>query len=66
MEESKEKLRLRFEAETDVVIDPYPEDWKKYAEWLENLSIKEFNNEIINENELLRKAIQEAINVLDV
>ena len=36
MEESKEKLRLAFEAETNVVIEAYPEDWKKYAKGLEN------------------------------
>ncbi|MEK6697421.1 MAG: hypothetical protein AABZ10_00060 [Nitrospirota bacterium] len=65
MEESKEKLRLRFQAETDVVIEPYPEDWKQYAEWLENLAIKELNNEMVKENELLLKKIREAMDALE-
>ena len=66
MQESKEKLRLAFEAETDVVIEAYPEDWKKYAKWLENLAIKKLNNEVIKENELLRNAMQKAMKALDV
>ncbi len=66
MEESKERLRLAFEAETDIVIDAYPKDWKKYAEWLENLAIKKLNNEVIKENELLRNAMQKAMKALDV
>ena len=65
MEESKQKLRLRFQAETDVVIEPYSEDWKQYAEWLENLAIKELNNEIVKENELLLRKIREAMNALE-
>ena len=66
MEESKERLRLAFEAETDIVIDAYPKDWKKYAEWLEKLAIKKLNNEVIKENELLRNAMQKAMKALDV
>jgi hypothetical protein len=66
MEESKERLRLAFEAETDVVIEAYPEDWKRYAEWLENLAIKKLNNEVIKENELLINAMQKAMKALDV
>ena len=65
MEESKQKLRLRFQAETDVVIEPDSEDWKQYAEWLENLAIKELNNEIVKENELLLKKIREAMKALE-
>ncbi len=65
MEESKQKLRLFFQAETDVVIEPNSEDWKQYAEWLENLAIKELNNEIVKENELLQKKIREAMNILE-
>lgn len=65
MEESRQKLRLLFQAETDVVIEPHPEDWKQYAEWLENLAIKELNNEIVKENELLLKKIREAMNILE-
>jgi hypothetical protein len=66
MEESKERLRLAFEAETDVVIEAYPEDWKRYAEWLENLAIKKLNNDVIKENELLITAMQKAMKALDV
>lgn len=65
MEGSKEKLRLRFQAETDVVIEPDSEDWKQYAEWLENLAIKKLNNELVKENELLLKKIQKAMDALD-
>ncbi len=66
MEETKEKLRLTFEAETDVIIEAYPEDWKKYAKWLEKLAIEKLNNEVIKENELLRNAMQKAMKALDV
>ncbi len=66
MEESKERLRLAFEAETDIEIDAYPSNWKKYAEWLESFSIKKLNNEVIKENELLRNAMQKAMSALDV
>ena len=66
MEKSKEKLRLAFEAETNVVIEAYPEDWKKYAKWLENLAIEKLNNEVIKENELLRNVMQKAMSALDV
>ena len=66
MEESKEKLRLAFEAETNIVIEAYPEEWKKYAKWLENLAIEKLNNKIIKENELLRNAMQKAMSALDV
>jgi len=65
MEESRETLRLAFEAETDIVIELYSEDWKKYAQWLENLAIKELNSEIIKENEQLRNALEEAMNILE-
>ena len=66
MQETKEKLRLTFEAETDVVIEAYPEDWKRYAKWLEKLAIEKLNNEVIKENELLRNAMQKAMKALDV
>ncbi len=66
MEESKERLRLAFEAETDMEIETYPRDWKKYAEWLENLAIENLNNDVIKENELLRNAMQKAMSALDV
>lgn len=65
MPESKQKLRLRFEAETDVVIEPYPEHWKQYAEWLEDLAIKELNNEMVKENERLLQKMRDAMDALE-
>lgn len=65
MEESKQRLRLRFQAETDVEIEPCPEDWKLYAEWLEKLAVNDLNNEMVKENELLLKKIQEAMETLE-
>ena len=65
MKESREMLRQRFQAQTDIEVDPQPGDWKRYAEWLEKLSIKELNSELVKENEMLRNKIQEAIDVLE-
>ncbi len=31
MKESREMLRLRVQAETDVEADPIPADWGRYA-----------------------------------
>ncbi len=65
MDESKDALRARFEAETDIVLVPHPEHWKQYAEWLEELAVKELNNELVRENELLQNKIKEAVDVLE-
>lgn len=65
MKEGKAILRQRFEAETDIEIDQQPRDWGKYATWLEKLAIKELNNELARENELLRNKMEEAVNVLE-
>ncbi len=65
MDESKDALRLRFEAETDIVLVPHPEHWKQYAEWLEELAVKELNNELVRENESLQNKIKEAMDVLE-
>jgi hypothetical protein len=65
MKESKQRLRLRFQAETDVEVDPCPQDWKRYAEWLEKLAIKKLNNQLVKENNLLLEKIQEAMNALE-
>ena len=65
MKESREMLRQRFQAQTDIEVDPQPGDWKRYAEWLEKLSIKELNSELVKENEMLRNKIQEAMDVLE-
>ncbi len=63
--ESREMLRQRFQAQTDVEVDPQPEDWRRYAEWLERISIKKLNNELAEENEMLRNRMQTAMNVLE-
>lgn len=65
MKESREMLRQRFQAQTDIEVDPQLGDWKRYAEWLEKLTIKELNSELVKENEMLRNRIQEAIDVLE-
>jgi hypothetical protein len=65
MNESREILRQRFQAQTDVEIDPEPENWKRYAVWLEKLSIKELNSELAKENEMLRNKMQEAMGALE-
>lgn len=65
MEQGKEALRLRFESQTDIVLVPHPEHWQEYAEWLEELAVKELNNELVRENELLRNKITEAMDALE-
>ncbi len=63
--ETKQRLRSRFEAETDVVVEPDHENWKQYAEWLENLAVGELNNELVKENELLLKKMRDAMEALE-
>ncbi len=65
MKANRNPLRERFQAETDVEIDPQPEDWRRYALWLEKLSLKELNNELIRENELLRSRMRKAMDTLE-
>ena len=43
---------------------PQPIDWKKYAEWLENLAIDELNKKAIEKNQLLRNVIHKTIDYL--
>lgn len=64
MKESRKVLRQRFEAQTDIELAQKP-DWKRYAEWLEALAIKDLNKEILRENEMLRSRMQEAMDVLE-
>ncbi len=64
MNESRAMLRQRFQAQTDVEIDPEPANWKRYSLWLEELAIGELNNELVKENEVLRKVMLKAMNVL--
>ncbi len=65
MKKSRAMLRQRFQAETDVEMDPQPQDWGKYAVWLEGLAVKELNNELVRENEFLRAKMGEAADVLE-
>jgi hypothetical protein len=64
MKESSEMLRLRFEAETNYVPG-LPDGWKKYAEWLERIEIKQLNNEVVRDNTRLRTKMQKAMDVLE-
>jgi hypothetical protein len=66
MQPSQQELRLRFEAETDIVISKKTKDWQKYALWLENLNIKKINDELVQENEKLRNAFYAAMDILEV
>ena len=65
MKESKEMLRQRFEAQTDIELAQKPDRWKSYAEWLERLACGKINHELIRENEILHKKMQEAMVVLE-
>lgn len=65
MEQGKEALRLRFESQTDIVLVPHPEHWQQYAEWLEELAIKEINTELVKENEWLRDKMSKAMQSLE-
>jgi hypothetical protein len=66
-ETGKMFLRSRFEAETDIQLSscPAPEEWQYYAEWLENRSIRELNEEQIEKNESLYKLIWTTIHMLE-
>jgi hypothetical protein len=66
MQPSQQELRLRFEAETDIVVNQKTKDWRAYALWLENLNIKKINDELVQENEKLRNAFYEAMDILEV
>ncbi len=65
MLEGKKMLRQRFQAETDVEMEPEPQDWQQYALWLEHLALNELNAELIEENEFLRDAMKNAFSILD-
>ena len=64
MEESIKKLRFDFEAETDIVVDKSPEDWQRYAMWLEKITVNELNKQMVKENVVLKDMMQEALNLL--
>jgi len=64
MEESIQKLRLDFEAETDISIDKSPADWQQYAMWLEQMTVNELNGQMVKENLVLKDMMQEAMTLL--
>lgn len=65
MNETAERLRLKFESETDLIISEESNDWEDYALWLEHICTEEIKNNTIKENNILRNIIQETINALE-
>jgi hypothetical protein len=67
MNQSKQMLRQRFYAETDIDVETesHPACWRQYADWLEKAAIKELNHELILDNKMLHGKIQESINILN-
>lgn len=65
MDKSREYLRMQFEAETDIVIEAHPDDWKDYALWLEKLSIKDLNSEVIKMYKHLREKVHQVVDILE-
>ena len=61
----KKKLRARFQSETEIEIFTKSEDWDKYAEWLETLNVKEINTGLAQENDLMRKSMEKAKDILE-
>ena len=66
MGDLREKLRLDFYSITDTKGGSIPGNWKKYAEWLEDLRIKKINNELFRENELYRKKLNKICEISDI
>ncbi len=69
MEEAQKKaiefLRQRFEALTDITLGNDPYACKEYAEWLETLDIQRLNFEIERSNDILRRKMREAMDILE-
>lgn len=65
MGDAKERLRLKFESETDIVIDEKTKAWEKYALWLERVNAEKIKNKIVKENNFIRDKIQNAFDILD-
>lgn len=65
MDEVQKFLRLKFEAETDIVVKEKTACWKQYALWLERAQMKILRRKIIKENNVLRANIHRAIKILD-
>lgn len=43
MNQDNKKLRMIFEAETNIILGTSTYNWEKYALWLEELSIMNLN-----------------------
>ena len=65
MSDAITELRTRFECETDIKLDPTPEDWKQYATWLEKEVETRINAEAISENHLLRDTFFQVSDLLE-
>jgi len=65
MNQAKEKLRGDFYAKTDISVNIEPENWQKYAEWLENLTVEKMNAEILYRYNRLYEKVEMIIDVLD-
>ncbi|MEW5894471.1 MAG: hypothetical protein AB1650_01750 [Candidatus Omnitrophota bacterium] len=65
MDEVQKFLRLKFEAETDIVVNEKTACWKQYALWLERAQMKILRKKVIKENNILRVNIHRAIKILD-
>ncbi len=65
MENIQVVLRERFFCETDIKLDPTPDDWRQYALWLEKDAVTRLNAEAMAENALLRDAFFHVTDLLD-
>ncbi len=65
MIDSKKELRARFECETDIRLEPVPENWQQYAIWLEKDVASRLNAETAAENYLLREVFFRVSDLLE-
>ncbi|MFC1616705.1 hypothetical protein ACFL2K_00630 [Candidatus Margulisiibacteriota bacterium] len=60
------KLREQFEINTNIIIEPCQENWKKYARWLESIIIDNKDNEIVKKHEILKEKIYKTMDELEM
>jgi len=76
MRKSTNELRLQFYAQTNIEIKneqsksckdakPCASTWQKYAIWLENFQAAKLNQQVLQENNLLRNTIYEVLDILE-
>lgn len=65
MDESMEKLRGDFYAHTDINVGEDSDSWKEYAQWLETLSIKQMNSELLTRHNRIMDSIDKVVNILE-